>query len=71
MIKRKREKTQIINIMNKRATTFKFLLGILWQSSGRTCYFHCWDPGSIPGLGTKILQAIWYSQSKKVNFYRY
>ena len=30
---------------------------------GTRC-FHCWDPGSIPGQGTKILQAAWCGQKK-------
>ena len=42
--------------------------GLPWQSCG-------WDwalslpvaPGSIPGWGTKILQAVWCSQKKKKN----
>ena len=25
----------------------------------RTWRFHCWDLGSVPGQGTKILQAVW------------
>ena len=33
-----------------------------WEFSGcpvvRTQRFHCWGPGSIPGRGTKILQAV-------------
>ena len=33
---------------------------ILW--SYRTWCFHCHRLGSIPGWGTKILQAVWYSQ---------
>ena len=28
-------------------------------------YFHCCDPGSILGLGTRILLAVQYSQKKK------
>ena len=28
----------------------------------RTQCFHCWDPGSAPGQGTKIPQAPWHSQ---------
>ena len=28
--------------------------GIQWLG---LCAFHCWDLGSIPGWGTKILQA--------------
>ena len=31
----------------------------------RTWCFHCWGPGSIPGQGTKILQAMWHGQKKK------
>ena len=31
----------------------------------RTRYFHCHDLGSIPGQGTKILQAIQQGQKKK------
>ena len=27
--------------------------------------FHCWGLDSIPGWGTKILQAVWNSQKKK------
>ena len=33
----------------------------------RTWHFHCSGPGSIPGWGTKILQATWWSQKKKNN----
>ena len=32
----------------------------------RTQHFHCWDPGSIPGRGTKILQAMWPGQNKQI-----
>ena len=28
--------------------------------------FHCCDPGSIPGQGTEILQAVWHGQNKKL-----
>ena len=31
----------------------------------RTCRFHFWDLGSIPGWGTKILQAVRRGQKKK------
>ena len=31
----------------------------------RTWHFHCCGPGSIPGQGTKILQAMWHSWKKK------
>ena len=34
----------------------------------RTQCFHCWGPGLIPGQGTKILQATWHSQKKKIMF---
>ena len=27
--------------------------------------FHCWGLDSIPGWGTKILQAVWNSHKKK------
>ena len=43
---------------------------MFWEFPGstvvRTPHFHC--PGSVPGLGIKILQAEWYSQKKKVHF---
>lgn len=32
----------------------------------KTQLFNCRDPGSIPGQGLKILQAVWHSQKKKV-----
>ena len=28
----------------------------------KTWHFHCGGLGSIPGWGTKILQAVWHSQ---------
>ena len=31
----------------------------------RTRHFHCQDPGSIPGLGTEILQATQTKKKKK------
>ena len=31
----------------------------------RTWHFYCQGHGLIPGWGTKILQASWYSQKKK------
>ena len=31
----------------------------------RTWHFQCRGPGSIPGRGTKILQAVWCGQKKK------
>ena len=31
----------------------------------RTWHSHCQGPGSIPGQGTKILQAEWGGQKKK------
>ena len=41
-----------------------------WEFPGgpvvRTWRFYCWGPGSIPGWGTKILQAMQCSQKKKV-----
>ena len=30
-----------------------------------TQHFHCHGPGSIPGQGTKIPQAVWRGQRKK------
>ena len=35
----------------------------------RTLCFHCRDPGSIPGWGTKILQAALYGQKKSLNMF--
>ena len=32
----------------------------------RTLCFHCHEPGSIPILGAKILQATWMAKKKKV-----
>ena len=31
----------------------------------RTVSFHCHGPGSIPGQGTEILQAMWHGQTNK------
>ena len=31
----------------------------------RTPHFQCWGPGSIPGQGTKILQAARHGQKKE------
>ena len=31
----------------------------------RSRRFHCGGLGSIPGRGTKILQAVWYGQKQK------
>ena len=31
----------------------------------RTPHFHSWNPGLIPGWGTKILQAMWQDRKKK------
>ena len=35
-----------------------------WDFSGssvvRTRCFHCWGLDSVPGWGTKVLQAVWY-----------
>ena len=33
----------------------------------RIWHFHCRDPGSVPGQGTEILQAMQLSHSKKPN----
>ena len=33
----------------------------------RTWCFHCHGPGSIPGQGTKIPEAVWYGQKKFKN----
>ena len=33
----------------------------------RTPCFDCWDPGSIPGQGTKILQDLPQKKKKKKN----
>ena len=33
------------------------------------CGFTAWGPGTIPGQGTKILQAIWCGQRKKTKFF--
>ena len=30
----------------------------------RTWHYHCWGPGSIPGQGTKVLQASQHSKKK-------
>ena len=42
---------------------------LCWEFPGgpvaRTWCFHCWGPGSIPGWGTKILQAVWLGQNKQ------
>ena len=32
----------------------------------RIQHFHCWGPGSIPSWATKIPQAMWHGQKKKV-----
>ena len=41
----------------------------LWEFPGgpavRSWRFHCRDPGSIPGQGTKIPQATWHGQKKR------
>ena len=34
----------------------------------RILSFHCWGPGSIPGQGTEIPQAMQRSQKKKKNY---
>ena len=33
----------------------------------RVLGFHCRGPGSIPGLGSEMLQAPWHGQTKKQN----
>ena len=42
----------------------------MWEFHGgpgvRTWHFHCCGQGSIPGWGTKIPQAAWQGQQKKV-----
>ena len=47
---------------------FQHLKNKPWTFPGglvvRTLCFHCQDVGSIPGLGTKILQAILHSKNK-------
>ena len=34
----------------------------------RTWCCHCWGLSSIPGQGTKILQAMWCKKKKKTQF---
>ena len=49
---------------------FHFKITLLGEFPGgpvvRTWHFHCWGPGSIPGWGTKIQQAVWCSQSNLI-----
>ena len=44
----------------------------LWEFPGglvvRILGFHCCDPGSVPGWGTEIWQAVWHSHKKKWPF---
>ena len=35
----------------------------------KTQHFHCHGPSSIPGQGTKILQALWHGQNKQTIFF--
>ena len=41
-------------------------LGVPWLSSGWTWHFHCRGLGLIPGQGTKIQQATWHGQIKRM-----
>ena len=53
------------NFINKeihsKSISWKFLGG----PGVKILCFHCWGPGSIPGWGTKIPQAMWCGQKKK------
>ena len=41
--------------------------GVSWWPVVRISCFHCHGPGSIPGLGTEILQAMWHRQKFFLN----
>ena len=45
--------------------TRKYSVGTSWGSVVRTRHFHLQVPGSIPGWGTKILEAMWCGQERK------
>ena len=50
------------NIISKKSCLGEFPGGLVV----RTQHFPCCGPGSIPGWGTKIPQAVWHGQKKKI-----
>ena len=61
----------VITIWKQLVSTNEWMIKKLWywEFPGypvvRIQCFHCWGLDSIPGWGTKILQAVWNSQKKK------